>query len=97
MSTKEQTVTKQKIKLTPLYNVVLHNDNKTTMEFVIAVLTQIFGHDHMTAFNITMKVHESGQGIAGTYPKEIAETHKEETLYAAKAQGFPLAVTVEEA
>lgn len=97
MSTKEQTTTKQKIKLSPLYNVVLHNDNTTTMDFVMAVLIQIFGHDHKTAFDIMMKVHEEGQGIAGTYSKEIAETHKEETLYAAKAEGYPLAVTVEEA
>lgn len=79
------------------YKVLFHNDNKTTMEFVIMVLMQIFHKSAVDAQNVMYKVHQEGIGLAGVYPFEIAEQKTDETLRIARQYSFPLAVTYEEA
>jgi ATP-dependent Clp protease adaptor protein ClpS len=83
------------IKPPGMFNVVLHNDDYTSMEFVIAVLMQIFNKAADEAVAITQNVHVQGKGIAGRYTREIAETCKANALDAAKANEFPLKITVE--
>ncbi|MCR5729077.1 MAG: ATP-dependent Clp protease adaptor ClpS, partial [Ruminococcus sp.] len=56
------------------YNVIMINDDFTTMEFVVAVLVDIFRKDEVTAQAIMMKVHKSGQAVVGKYPYDIAAT-----------------------
>jgi len=80
-----------------LYRVILHNDDYTTMEFVIHVLETIFHRGPAEAYRIMMKVHTEGTGIAGVYPHEVAETKVEKVHDAARAQGYPLRASVEEA
>ncbi len=80
----------------PLYKVVLHNDDFTTMEFVIYVLRSVFHKNDAEAFVIMMKVHEEGIGIAGIYTYEIANMKAEKAMNHARAQEFPLLCTVEE-
>lgn len=86
-----------KVQIPKMYNVILHNDNKTTMEFVIHVLTHIFHKTLDDAYALTLLIHETGQGIAGgPYTQEIAEEKTHETIQSARLNNFPLTVTFEE-
>jgi ATP-dependent Clp protease adaptor protein ClpS len=80
----------------PLYRVVLHNDDYTTMQFVIEILESIFLRSPAEAYRIMMHVHVRGRGVCGTYPHEIAETKVAEVHARARAQGFPLMASLEE-
>jgi ATP-dependent Clp protease adaptor protein ClpS len=86
----EQTVAPPK-----MFNVLLHNDNYTTMEFVVMVLTTIFHHPEADAVRIMLNVHHQGIGVAGTYTFEVAETRAEKTMALARRHEFPLKCTVE--
>lgn len=77
--------------------VLLHNDDYTTMEFVIEVLIRFFRRTPEEAVKIMLSVHEKGSGVAGIYPAEIAETKVAQVTEYAKAQGYPLRLTVEPA
>ena len=86
-----------KVEEPKLWKVILHNDDTTSFDFVIAVLIQIFHKDEESAARITMDVHNNGSGIAGIYTKEIAEEKTYETLMFAAANNYPdLTVTFEE-
>jgi ATP-dependent Clp protease adaptor protein ClpS len=80
----------------PLYKVVLHNDDFTTMEFVVFVLTQVFLRSEPEAFSIMLRVHHEGIGIAGVYSYEVANMKAEKAMNLARAQEYPLLCTVEE-
>ncbi len=80
----------------PLYKVVLHNDDFTTMEFVVFVLTHVFLRAEAEAFAIMLQVHHDGIGIAGVYSFEIANMKAEKAMNLARAQEYPLLCTVEE-
>jgi ATP-dependent Clp protease adaptor protein ClpS len=87
--------TDEKSKRAPLWKVILHNDNKTTMDFVIWVLMRFFAMDIDKAKKVMLEVHETGQGVAGVYPQEVAELKKDQVISAARTQKFPLTVTIE--
>jgi ATP-dependent Clp protease adaptor protein ClpS len=84
-----------KLEKPPLYKVVLHNDDFTTMEFVVFVLRTVFHRDTAEAFDIMLKVHNEGVGIAGVYTYEIAQMKAEKAMNLARAQEYPLLCTVE--
>ncbi len=77
--------------------VLLHNDDYTTMEFVIEVLIRIFKRTPEESVKIMLSVHEQGSGVAGVYPSEIAETKVNQVSEFAKASGYPLRATTEPA
>lgn len=79
------------------YNVILLNDDFTPMDFVVYVLVDIFRLTLESAYNIMMKVHKEGKGIAGTYSYDIAMSKMQKTIALARREGFPLRLTVEEA
>ena len=80
-----------------MYNVVLLNDDYTTMDFVIEVLETVFDRTPAEAYRIMLHVHHNGRGIAGVYPWEVAETKADKVVGLASGAGFPLQATVEEA
>lgn len=71
------------------------NDDYTPMEFVIAVLQELFGKDRETATQIMLKIHLDGRGICGVYPRDIAATKVEQVHEAASRNGHPLQATLE--
>jgi ATP-dependent Clp protease adaptor protein ClpS len=86
-----------KVQIPKMYKVLLHNDDKTTFEFVIHVLMKIFHRTMEEAVEITQAIHVTQVGIAGSpYTKEIAEEKTMETISFARANGFPLTATYEE-
>jgi ATP-dependent Clp protease adaptor protein ClpS len=87
----------QKTARPPLYQVLLHNDDYTTMEFVVQILMEVFHRPHAEAVQIMLHVHQRGVGVAGVYPYEVAET-KVDTVHAlARRFEYPLKCSLEEA
>jgi len=85
-----ETVTKTKLERPPLYDVLLHNDDYTTQEFVVYVLMKYFQHDGVTARKIMLHVHTRGVGVAGVYPFEVAETKAHQVVQFARENEMPL-------
>jgi len=79
----------------PMYKVLLHNDDYTTREFVVWVLQTVFHKNETDAVAIMSHVHNHGIGVAGVYTFEVAETKVTKTLHLAKAQQFPLQLSIE--
>ena len=71
-----------------LYNVILLNDDYTTMEFVMQILETLFQKSPAEAYRIMMHVHRNGRGLAGIYPYEVAET-KVDTVASLAQRGRP--------
>ncbi len=86
---------KQKADKPPLYKVLLHNDDYTTMDFVVMVLEVIFHKNHVEASKIMMNVHQKGIGVAGVYPRDVAETKTVLVHDMARKNEFPLKCSIE--
>jgi ATP-dependent Clp protease adaptor protein ClpS len=93
--TEEGTLTREKTQQPRRYKVLLHNDDFTTMEFVVSILVQYFDKAESEATRIMLEVHLRGIGIAGVYPRDHAETKVAQVTAAAEAEGYPLLVTME--
>jgi ATP-dependent Clp protease adaptor protein ClpS len=78
-----------------LYEVVLHNDDYTTQDFVVYVLMKFFQHDAATAQQIMLNVHLKGVGVAGVYPRDIAETKAAQVVRYARDNEMPLRCSVQ--
>ena len=87
---------KAKTKKAKRFKVLLHNDDYTTMEFVISVLERIFFKSREEAKEIMLTVHEKGVGICGVFVHEVAETKVKKVEILAKKEGFPLKASIEE-
>lgn len=74
------------------WNVIFHNDDKTPMDFVIAVLQEVFKYSAETAYDLTMKIHHGTSQVVASYIYEIAEQKTSETLLIVKNFGYPLKV-----
>jgi ATP-dependent Clp protease adaptor protein ClpS len=77
------------------YKVIFHNDDYTTMEYVVVVLREFFFKTETEAAHIMLTVHKRGNAVAGIYPRDIAETKVVQVMEHAKEYGMPLMVTSE--
>ncbi len=87
--------TKDEIKEPSKYQVLLHNDDYTTMDFVVEILEEIFHKSPSEATQIMLNVHYNGIGVCGVYTKEIAETKVHVVHERARKAGFPLRASYE--
>lgn len=90
------TESEQQVKKPPLYKVLLHNDDYTTMEFVVFILQFVFRHTPEDANQIMWNVHRQGIGVAGIYPYEVAESKVSKVENLAREYEYPLLCTMEE-
>lgn len=90
------TESETKLEKPKLFKVILHNDDFTTMEFVVFILQHVFMRSDADAFTIMLKVHNEGIGVAGVYPFEVANMKSEKAMNLARASEYPLLCTVEE-
>jgi ATP-dependent Clp protease adaptor protein ClpS len=90
-----QTRKKEQLKKPPLFKVLFHNDNYTTMEFVVFVLQSVFNKSESDAMQIMLNVHRTGFGVAGVYTKDVAQTKVEKTHVLAKEAEYPLKLSIE--
>ena len=79
------------------YRVIMHNDDFTSMEFVVEILIDIFHKDEAEAERLMLMVHEGGRAAVGSYPYDIAVTKVQAATVRAKEEGYPFRMTVEEA
>ena len=84
-----------KVKEPQKYIVLLHNDDFTTMEFVVEILQRYFQKVGEEAVRIMLRVHEQGKAAAGVYPHDIAETKISQVHDYARSKGFPLMCSME--
>ncbi len=77
------------------HKVIFHNDDYTTMEFVVDVLMQFFHKTETEARHVMLTVHVKGSAVAGVYPRDVAETKSAEVMAHARENGMPLLVTTE--
>jgi ATP-dependent Clp protease adaptor protein ClpS len=100
---KEDSIVQEEIEVTdrtslqepPLYKVLLHNDDYTTMDFVVMILQAVFQKDIDEATLIMLNVHHQGVGIAGVFTLEVGETKVELVHQMAKQNQFPLKCSLE--
>lgn len=83
------------VKKPPFYAVLLFNDDYTPMEFVIEILQQYFSLDLDRATEVMLTVHYRGKGVAGIYPRDIAETKAQQVNTLARSRGHPLLCQIE--
>lgn len=79
-----------------MFKVLLHNDDYTSMDFVVEVLTGIFHKSYTEAEKIMLHIHETGKAVCGIYSFEIAQTKAHQVKQKAKQNEFPLLATIEE-
>lgn len=86
--------TKPKLKRPPKYQVIMLNDDYTTMDFVVEVLMQFFSMSEAEAIATMYKVHEEGQAVCGVFSKDVAETKATQVMEYAQFNDYPLRCSV---
>ncbi len=88
------TLDRPKVERPKLYEVIIHNDDYTTQEFVVYVLMKFFHHDRENATQIMLHVHQKGVGVAGVYTFDVAETKAQQVVKFAREHEMPLECSV---
>ena len=86
---------KEQLQKPPLFKVLFHNDNYTTMEFVVWVLRSVFHKSESDSVAVMLQVHRNGFGVAGVYTRDVAETKMNKTHQLARESEFPLKLSME--
>ncbi len=87
--------THERVKEPQRYKVLIHNDDYTTMDFVVEVLVRVFRKSETEGVIIMLAVHNEGHGVCGVYTHEVAETKVELVRRMAKDSGYPLKCSME--
>jgi ATP-dependent Clp protease adaptor protein ClpS len=89
------TLPKERVDKPKMYKCIFHNDDYTSMEFVVFLLTEIFKHTPASATRLMLTIHKAGAGVAGVYTYEVAETKLTKAMDLAREYGHPLQITME--
>ncbi len=96
---KEQTTIKERTRLSTdiprMYRVIMHNDDFTTMEFVVDVLKKVFFRSQEEATHLMLTVHKQGKATVGLYTLDVAMSKSQRAMRMARDQGFPFKLTWE--
>ena len=87
--------TREQTRLTPMYRVLIHNDDVTPMDFVVKILTEVFRLGTFRAYRVMLEAHTGGVALVVTEPLERAEFHVDQCRSLARPRGFPLSLTYE--
>ena len=87
--------TRIKIREPKQYKVIMHNDDFTTMDFVVDILREFFHKNEMEAERLMLLVYETGKAVVGTYPYDIAVSKVQSASARAREEGFPFRMTIE--
>ena len=79
----------------PMYRVVFYNDDFTPKAFVVEILVQVFHKSAAEATELMWRVHRGNRGVAGIYPREVAETKVTVVSALARENGFPFKMSLE--
>jgi ATP-dependent Clp protease adaptor protein ClpS len=79
----------------PMFKVLFHNDDYTTRDFVVMVLMRFFHKTQSEATHVMLHIHHNGFGIAGVYPRDVAETKKRQVEALAREYEYPLRLSIE--
>ena len=90
-----EVATKERVATPRLFRVVFHNDDFTTMDFVVEVLRVHFHKPDAEAVHVMLTVHKKGAAVAGVYPRDVAETKVARVMQDARKRGMPLLLTTE--
>jgi len=96
MQTSAEVETEIELEEPKLFKVLLHNDDYTSMEFVVGILKGIFHKTHEEAEKLTLRIHKKGFAVCGVYTDEIARTKVKQVRDRARENDFPLQATTEE-
>ena len=98
MAVKEQmgVQSQNKVREPKRYQVVMHNDDFTPMDFVVYVLATIFLKEEKEAVDLMLQVHNGQKAVIGIYSYDIAHTRVSQVMEMARKEGYPFRVTVEE-
>jgi ATP-dependent Clp protease adaptor protein ClpS len=91
----KKTITSKKLKVPNKYKAIVCNDDVTPVEFVVAMLIAVFGHESRQAINLTMDIHNNGSAVAGIYSFEIAEQKVIDATNMSRLNGYPLVLRTE--
>ena len=89
------TQTRPKVVRPQRFKVLIYNDDYTPMEFVVALLEQVFGKSPAAATELMLQIHRKGMGVAGVFVLEVAETKVATVHRLAEERGYPLRAGVE--
>lgn len=96
----EKTIYKEEVRVNvkkpSLYKVIIHNDDYTTMEFVVDIIVKVFHKSATDAVKIMLDVHNIGKGMVGIYSYDIAISKISKVKEMARSEGFPLKLSLEE-
>jgi ATP-dependent Clp protease adaptor protein ClpS len=95
IETKKKVAVRTDLTPPPQFKVIFINDNVTTMDFVLSMLTTFFSYSEADATAITIKIHEEGLAIVAVMPYELAEQKALEVTAIARSNGFPLNIKIE--
>jgi len=95
--TRSDVRSRTRIKRPPMFTVMMHNDDYTTMEFVVEALITVFHKSPTEANRIMLHIHFKGSGMCGIYPYEVAETKVSKVREMSRKEGFPLRCSLEHA
>jgi len=90
MSQVETKTLKQNIKLPNRFEVLLLNDDYTSMDFVVEVLKRFFHKEFLAAEAIMLQIHIDGEAVCGTYSFDVAQTKVSQVIEYSRKNNQPL-------